>query len=246
MKEYHKIHALYKRYTPEVINQLKSEGVDTSDIKKGSFIFGEYARPEFELLKDVNWQFTEKVDGTNIRITLDTFYPGMKVKHCLKIGGRTDKAVIPKPLIESIEELIPPKKFYNCFIDSLDKKSSCQYPWPIVLYGEGYGKKIQKGGGDYISDGVSFILFDVRIGHVWLTRESVEDVADKLGIKVVPVIAEGSLQKGIDLATNGFPSQLKDTPPEGLIAKTKPELLDRRGQRIITKLKLCDFKPRNS
>lgn len=37
-------------------------------------------------------------------------------------------------------------------------------PVPVTVFGEGYGVKIQKGG-NYISDDVNFILFDVRFGN---------------------------------------------------------------------------------
>jgi len=40
--------------------------------------------------------------------------------------------------------------------------------------------KIQKGGGNYIADGVDFVLFDVWINGIWLERENVEDIAEKL------------------------------------------------------------------
>jgi hypothetical protein len=33
-------------------------------------IVGRWSEPEFEYLKDCQWEFTEKVDGTNIRIVI--------------------------------------------------------------------------------------------------------------------------------------------------------------------------------
>ena len=55
MKEYHKIQSVFKR-----------------DIANGKIIEGKYSLPEFEYLKDNQWVFTEKVDGTNIRIIWPT------------------------------------------------------------------------------------------------------------------------------------------------------------------------------
>ena len=66
---------------------------------------------------------------------------------------------------------------------------------PITFYGEGYGAKIQKGGGNYNPDGVDFVLFDVRCGDFWLKRENVRDVANKLGIEDVPVVGTGTLEE---------------------------------------------------
>lgn len=247
--EYHKIQSIYKRYTPDVLKKLQEEGTDISDIKKGSFIVGEYTLPEFELLKDITWEFTEKVDGTNIRLSLEP-EPALDEKgipkindfgevmeesgdHRLYIEGRTSRAQIPVKLTEAIHNLLPVSKFKEVFENN---------PTWAYLYGEGYGASIQKGGGDYLPDGVSFILFDVRVGNTWLRRDSVEELGKQLGLKVVPVLGEGTLEDGIKMCREGFKSQLRDSEPEGIIARPKHELLDRRGRRIITKIKLCDFK----
>lgn len=52
---------------------------------KNKLIEGEYSTPELEYLSDALWEFTEKVDGTNIRIVWD----GYRVS----FAGRTDKEV---------------------------------------------------------------------------------------------------------------------------------------------------------
>ncbi len=46
--------------------------------------------PEFEYLQDNEWEFTEKIDGTNIRIIFD----GEKIS----FAGRTNKSRIPEEL----------------------------------------------------------------------------------------------------------------------------------------------------
>ena len=51
--EYHKILSIFYR-DPKT--------------KYKNFIMGKYSTPELELLKDIQWQFTEKVDGTNMRV----------------------------------------------------------------------------------------------------------------------------------------------------------------------------------
>ncbi len=108
-------------------------------------------------------------------------------------------------------------------------------------YGEGYGAKIQKGGGNYIPDGVSFILFDVGIEGVWLERYNVEDIAEKLLVNVVPIIGEGTLLEGVAMVKGGYESKLRKTPPEGLVMRPNVELLNRRGERVIAKIKAKDF-----
>jgi len=67
----------------------------------------------------------------------------------------------------------------------------------VILFGEGYGGKIQNGGA-YRSD-VSFILFDVLIDNIWLRRESVEDIAQAFGIDVVPIIGRGTIKEAVDI-----------------------------------------------
>jgi len=184
---------------------------------------GEGATPEFEYLKDNTWVLTEKVDGTNIRIMWD----GEQVR----FGGRTDRASIPTFLYDKLQDMFPAERLAECFGDE-----------PVCLYGEGYGARIQKGGGNYIPGGVSFILFDVLIGNWWLRREDVEDIAEKrFGIDVVPIVGAGSLIEAIEMVREGLASQLRPGWAEGLVMKPYVDLWDRRGRRIVTKIKHKDF-----
>ena len=192
------------------------------------FIIGKWTTPELEYLRDNKWIFTEKVDGTNIRV----MWNGKDVV----FAGRSDDAQLYTPLIMKLEELFkrfePRQKFKEIFgEEEVD----------VVLYGEGYGAKIQKGGGNYISDGVSFVLFDVAINGLYLERINVEDIADKFNIKIVPIIGSGTLNEAIEMTKRGFKSQWGDFIAEGIVARPEVELLTRRGDRIITKVKYRDF-----
>lgn len=209
MKTYHKIKSLWKR----------------ESIRPCNLLVGQFAIPEFELLKDIIWIATEKVDGTNVRIMWD----GDKVK----FGGKTDNAQMPIFLIDKLNELFGGEANEQLFEQTFSDEGG------VCLYGEGYGSNIQKGGGNY--GDVNFVLFDVKIGNIWLQREDVEDIAKKLGIDIVPIIAEGTLLYLSDFVREGFNSTWGDFQAEGIIAKPKIELLDRRGNRIITKLKIKDF-----
>ena len=111
----------------------------------------------------------------------------------------------------------------------------------MTLYGEGYGARIQKGGGNYVPDGVDFILFDVRIMKLWLQRSNVEDIAAKLEIVTVPVVGKGTLFEATDIARNGFQSLIGTQSAEGLVMKPVVDLYDCRGHRIIAKIKHKDF-----
>lgn len=211
MKEYHKIQSIYKREQKQPCK----------------FIEGEFSLPEFEYLKDNKWVWTEKVDGTNIRVMWD--------REKLRFGGKTDNAQMPVFLMERLQQLFPIDKFKSLYPDI----SMC-------LYGEGYGAKIQKGGGNYNPDGVDFVLFDVKIEDWWLERHNIEDIASKLGIETVPIVGEGTLDDAIELVRNGFDSTWGDFKAEGLVLRPKVELKNRRGNRIITKLKTKDFLTNNT
>src|SRR5262249_9495510 len=101
----------------------------------------------------------------------------------------------------------------------------------------------QKGGGNYIPDGVDFALFDVTVGDTILARENVAEVGSALGLTVAPVIGYGTLHAAIDAARHGFRSQWGDFTAEGLSMRPRVELRPRRGDRIIAKVKHKDFRP---
>jgi len=211
MKEYHKINSLYKR--------------DMSK-RQAPFIIGDYAEPEFELLKDINWEWTEKIDGTNIRIQLS--------KEGVEFGGRTDSAQIPAHLFKRLQEIFTEERLHEVFQGEWDN---------ICLYGEGFGNKIQgKVGIDYLKDDVDFIIFDVMVGDLYLERKNIEDIASKLGIKAVPIVNKGTINEAITYIKTNPKSLIGNAEMEGLVLRPEYELKNRRGGRIITKIKYRDFK----
>ena len=205
--EYQKIQTVFKR-DPET--------------KHKTLLMGEYALPEFQYLRNNRWCFTEKVDGTNIRV----YWDGKDVR----FQGRTDRAQIPTTLVAQLQDLFPTSAF-----------SGEQYNDGITLYGEGYGARIQKGGGNYKADGVDFVLFDVRVGNWWLKRTDVMDVATDHGIQVVPAVGYGTLDELVEMVGEGFNSWWGGFRAEGIVARPSVDMYDRRGHRIITKLKHKDF-----
>lgn len=210
MKEYHKIQTVYLRNHEDNYKTL---------------IEGAWSKPEFKVLKDINWICTEKIDGTNIRIMWD----GIQVR----FGGKTDKATLPGFLIKELQNIFTNEIMAKCFPDSDN----------VCLYGEGYGKKIQKGH-NYIPDKASFILFDIKIGDWWLSYSDIADISRKFNIEIVPIIGIFKLKQAIKYVENGFKSMIahnKDYIAEGLIMKPEIELFNRAGERIITKIKYKDF-----
>jgi len=202
----------------------KIQSIFKRDEKTHRFIEGEWSLPEFEYLKDNLWEATEKIDGTNIRVNWDA------ESREVRFGGRTDNAQVPTFLLASLQGLFPKEKFIE------------NYPeLSMTLFGEGYGAKIQKGGGNYIPDGVDFALFDVLIDGWWLYRGNIEDIAQNLGAKCVPLIGTTTLLEAINTIRGGLPSQYGAFEAEGIVLKPFVALTNRRGERIITKMKHKDF-----
>lgn len=207
MQEYHKIDTVFKR--------------DLATNHK-TLIDGDYAHDAFAYLANNEWVFTEKVDGTNIRVIIDNGK--------ITFGGKTDAAQIPALLVAKLNERFLPQA------DAL----AAAFPDGGCLYGEGYGARIQKSGGRYRPD-QDFVLFDVRVGEWWLERANIEDVAGKFGLDVVPIIGRGTLAQMVDRAKSGIKSTWGDFAAEGIVARPSVELRSRNGARIITKIKSKDF-----
>lgn len=208
MREYIKIETLFNR---------REDG-------SKKLIEGDFRNETVEFLKDLPWQFSEKIDGTNIQIRWD----GHKVWY----GGRTERASIPSHLMNKLIELFGSNDTEQLFEQKFGETE-------VILYGEGYGAKIQRGE-SYRKD-VSFILFDVLIGNIWLKRESVEDIARAFGIDVVPIVLIGTLQDAVDFVKTHPKSTVGTANMEGVVGRPMVELKDRTGKRVIVKVKVKDF-----
>lgn len=211
--KYHKIQSLFER--------------NMAGDKK--FIMGKWTTKELAFLRDNDWVWTEKVDGTNIRIMWD----GKEVVY----GGRSDDAQIPTMLIIRLDEQFKRMEARQKFAEVFGTEEGTS----VVLYGEGYGNKIQGVGAQYIPDGCDFVLFDVLVNGSYLERENVEDIASTFSIKVVPIIGHGTLGEAIELTRKGFKSQWGDFLAEGIVARPRVEMFTRKGERVITKVKHRDF-----
>lgn len=186
---------------------------------KKPLIIGQFSCPEFEYLKDNIWDFTEKIDGTSIRV----LWNGNQ----FHFGGRTDKAQIPAPLCTALNNLF----IRDSFIDKFGETS-------VIVYGEGYGSKIRKGG--KYSQTQTFIVFDIRINGYWMGRVDVIHLSNNLGFEYVPLIGQGTLDEGVKLAQSKFKSHFGDFVAEGIVARPQVRLTGANGDRIITKIKCCD------
>lgn len=123
-------------------------------------------------------------------------------------------------------------------------------PPHFTIYGEGYGKGIQKAGPHYIKDGVSFRGFDVKYTDpntktsMYLNNDKRDAIFDEIGIEKVPDMGEMTIDEAIEFVKKGFISNISEDREflaEGLVLKTPDGLLTRRGERIIFKVKHGDF-----
>lgn len=211
MKEYQKIETVFAR--------------DIDGTKK--LIEGKYRSPIVEYLKDNQWIFIEKIDGTNIRVLWNG--------HNFEFYGRTDKAQIPADLVNKLQSIFCNDEMEQMF-EQLFKGTEA------MIIGEGYGKKIQKVGSVYNPDGTDFIVFDIMINDMYLSRYNVEDICGKLGLNIVPVIHTGSIQSAVDIVKSGLHSVIGNCEAEGLVGVPVVPVYDKMGNRIIVKIKGKDFK----
>lgn len=212
MKEYSKIDTLFER----------DENFKVTDRLR---------RP---VLADIRpWIVTEKVDGTNVRVSLT------KGEDAIRIGGRTDNARLHADLLRYLYGTFAVEKMAALFTE--DSAPGTR----ITIFGEGYGAGIQKGGAYRPDKG--FIAFDVLIEvddkAWWQDDACVTDFAQRLGVPRVPILGEWDLDEIVERVRAGIPSVAADgrCQAEGIVARPRECLFDKRGNRLILKLKTKDF-----
>lgn len=133
---------------------------------------------------------TEKIHGTNCRFGwVDNQYMVGSHNHRKECYGPSIYARVG-------EELNMEHKFsFNLFTKENND---------LVLYGEIYGLKVQKGF-RYGLETQKFILFDVQLNGKFLDWEEVERYAETFGLDLPPVLYKGSFSnKIVDELSNGL------------------------------------------
>ena len=241
------------------------------DAKNVIMPYDGFTEPEFEYLRGLKWRGEEKIDGTNMRIEVtnaevwdDPMEPSKLegVEFTVRFAGKTDNAQIPPKLQKFMEENYPDGKVFVAlglkkFIpveEWVEHKwvtsdgitpSYDAIPEIYTIYGEGYGAGIQKAGGNYISNGVGFIVFDVKVNDIYLLTSARDEIATKLGAPIVPFMGYFTIDEAIDFVRKGFKSNIaenKEFIAEGLVLRTDLGLRNRMGKRLIVKVKYEDFK----
>ena len=249
---YQKINTLYKRDINNIIMQHY-----------------EWSCPEFEYLRALPWDVTEKIDGTNMRIEVIQS-PVLKpesediigVQFDVTIKGKTDNSQIPSHLEKYMKETFDENRvLYSLGIEKyIPIEKWAEHGWCVskedltpvydkipekyTIYGEGYGMKIQKVGSRYLSNSVSFIGFDVKVNDIYLLRDNAMEVFKKLGADTVPYFGQMTIDEAIEKVREGFVSEISEDRTlmaEGLVLSSPLGLKNRRGERLIVKIKYMDF-----
>jgi hypothetical protein len=187
---------------------------------------GDFSRRDFENYQNFPWDGWEKLDGMNIRI--------WKQDGALGFGGKTDKAVLSAGLVDHL------RREWGEIADFLLEDGD-------TLFGEGIGPKIQHGGG-YCSS-PRFIPFDLqRANGTWENRFVLQETIElELGMPFASYLGQHSLATWEDFcrertfSETGVPGASADKTSEGYILIPRGGPLNFRGERVITKVKFCDY-----
>ena len=183
---------------------------------------GEFSQIEVDYLQDCKWNWTEKVDGMNVRAILDC--------DMVDIRGRGNNASMPGPLMDRMRLDLDTEEI-------LEKTSA--YGEGLCLYGEGAGAGIQSG--SRYGPEQFFVMFDAMTDYGWASRRDMLNIAEQLNIMTVPLIFTGTINNAIAVVRRGLISTFGDFFAEGLVGRPILELQNQWGSRIITKIKHRDF-----
>lgn len=192
------------------------------------------------------------------------------VEFNMEYKGKTDNAVIPPMLLEFLKTTYTPGVvFFGLGIDyfvpieDFEKHKWGTYdsnnkftpaiesvPAMYTIYGEGYGVKIQKCGGSYLKDSNKMIGFDVKVTssngkELYLLKQNRDEIFNRMHMPIVPTIGYFTINEAIKYVKKGFVSLVaendKNFKAEGLVCKSPCGLRFRNGERMIFKVKTCDW-----
>ena len=191
--------------------------------KTKRLIIGDLSMPEFSCIQE--WDLYEKIDGTNIRIIIDN--------DTVEFRGRTNSDDnIPAHLLEHL------KNRYT--MDKLTPFLGKQ----AIIFGEGFGYKIQNGGAYVNGDPVvKFHAFDVLLYNTWMQQDDMRGLLKTIDIECAQYIGSVETTNFETPAFIGLRSMINmDAVMEGVIARPVREMLTAHGDRVMWKLKHKDFK----
>ncbi len=186
--------------------------------------------------------FTEKIDGTNMGIRIDS---GSVVAIQKKNGlcNREDKSdgfyfELGDSIADRIESLQINK------IESSNNEGNVSYPLKnIVVYGELCGVKVQKGG-NYFPER-HFIVFDIfdTVNNKFFTWDALKYFCELLGLEIVPEITYDKPNLNVENVKDFITSQMSvynsNYGAEGIVIRHRKDTVPVR--RWMAKIRKKDF-----
>ena len=122
----------------------------------------------------------------------------------------------------------------------------CLEEVPIYIYGEYFGTGIQKCGSRYIQNGNGFRVFDIKQQGWWLPKDNRDAMCKGLGLEQVPFLGVMTLRDIEDMVRSGFTTKFEGAADptmieEGIVARPTIPLCNGSGNRVIVKVKYCDY-----
>ena len=196
------------------------------EIKKFDSTKG-FANENVGFLVHHTWLWSEKIDGTNVRIHWDGYN--------LSYKGRKDNSEFSAEQDEFLAVEIANMDLGQLIEQTFGEKE-------VYIFGELHGKNIQKAGPLY-SDQYQFRVFDMKVNGIWINRlVKLEEIANGiLGLEVAPLILVGTIDDAIRHVKVNTKSTFSDAPLEGLVGVPMGGLLDNQGRRIAVKVKKRDL-----
>lgn len=180
-----------------------------------------YRSPLLAYLANVDWVYSRKIDGANLRVQWD----GEEALW----NGKSDKFVCGAELTEYMNNTFLEEIFEEKF--GRDRR--------VLLFGEHMGPKVQ--GNELVLKKDEFILYDVNIDGTWLSSFDVIEVARYFNVRnIFSFMPHGMLADTLNnLIKRVADGEFKDW--EGIVARPAVEMRDQKGQRVIVKIKNKDY-----
>lgn len=267
MNTYTKINTLYSRY--KMLGDCPNPKWKKMQNK---IIMGCYSDPAFGYLKNCLFEGYSKIDGTCSKIcfypSTGKIQVGGKTDKASSQHGQFEMLQeiadrIQPELVKMFPKenavFIPVKNpetnkvQYYSHVNGSKIDAPClgiHSVWleeaPVYIYGEYFGQGIQKCGGRYY-DKNDFVVFDIDVQGWWIPKDMRDAYCKGLGLKTVPFIGVDTLSNFEEMVTSGFETRLEGVKDptlieEGIVARPVIPIKDQRGNRIIVKIKYCDYK----
>lgn len=196
------------------------------------------------------FEMLEKI-GESIKPQLCAMFPkesarfapikeGNKIQYYQVVNEEFRRDENPWPWVErfKFEKIESPTKVGNYGIELEEV--------PIYIYGEYFGTGIQKCGSRYIQNGNGFRVFDIKQQGWWLPKENRDAICKELGLETVPFLGVMTLRDIEDMVRGGFTTKFEGAADptmieEGIVARPIIPLCSGNGNRIIVKVKYCDY-----